>query len=273
MAEPSKVAELVERWESKLPKKRQRPDGVETMFSYVMRWKAAERLQAEEDARTDEGMAARKARLEADAQAEFQRLSREREGEFWAEMPAALSRMGLDAREIRALGDLQERPGVLQARAWRKASDKIFLILGGDPQHGKTIAAASVMAEEAREQLACSTFSAPVWNTGRARLVQAVAVSRLSLWDKEDRRALEHWMRVPLLVLDDLGAEAKTDQVSQSIHELIDRRFRDELRTVITTNLSSKDLASRYGDRIFERLVRNGQWVRVEESQAAGAPH
>jgi len=57
-----------------------------------------------------------------------------------------------------------------------------------------------------------------------------------------------------LLILDDLGAEAKTDWTKDICHELIDYRYRESLPTVITTNLGIYRIKDIYGERIFSRI-------------------
>ena len=57
-----------------------------------------------------------------------------------------------------------------------------------------------------------------------------------------------------LLVIDDLGTERQTDFTENLMFELIDTRFRMELPTIITTNLSREKQQEYYGSRIFSRF-------------------
>jgi len=58
-----------------------------------------------------------------------------------------------------------------------------------------------------------------------------------------------------LLLLDDLGAEydGKGDFIFSSFQAIFDARWENELPIVVTTNLSSEDMARRYGDRVMSR--------------------
>lgn len=57
-----------------------------------------------------------------------------------------------------------------------------------------------------------------------------------------------------VLILDDLGSEEiKTND--EIIYRLINSRYEANKFTVFTTNLTLKSLASRYGERIFSRIV------------------
>lgn len=57
-----------------------------------------------------------------------------------------------------------------------------------------------------------------------------------------------------LLVIDDLGTERQTNFTENLLFELIDTRFRRDLPTIITTNLSPEKQREYYGDRIFSRI-------------------
>lgn len=57
-----------------------------------------------------------------------------------------------------------------------------------------------------------------------------------------------------LLVLDDLGAERDTDNQLDLVVKLLDRRYRADVTTVVTTNLTGPLRAQRYGQRFESRL-------------------
>lgn len=58
-----------------------------------------------------------------------------------------------------------------------------------------------------------------------------------------------------LLVLDDLGSERWTAWAEEQIYTLIDYRYRHEMPTVVTTNMTLKQLEKSLGTRIMDRLV------------------
>ena len=57
-----------------------------------------------------------------------------------------------------------------------------------------------------------------------------------------------------ILMIDDLGTETK----SQSMHiaHILDEREQNNMRTIITTNLSNEDVGERYGQRFLSRIRR-----------------
>lgn len=63
-------------------------------------------------------------------------------------------------------------------------------------------------------------------------------------------------LHVPLLIIDDLGTEPMTKNVTKEyFFDLINERGAAQYKTVIVTNLPFHDLDGRYGERIFSRLM------------------
>ncbi len=58
---------------------------------------------------------------------------------------------------------------------------------------------------------------------------------------------------VDVLVLDDLGAEKKSDWSWEKVFEIVDSR--QGMHTIYTTNFKTKDLEKELGDRNFSRIV------------------
>jgi DNA replication protein DnaC len=57
------------------------------------------------------------------------------------------------------------------------------------------------------------------------------------------------------LCLDDLGAEKTTEYAITTLYLIIDRRIRNEMQTIITTNLSLDEIEATLGARIASRLA------------------
>lgn len=84
-------------------------------------------------------------------------------------------------------------------------------------------------------------------------------LSRLrSNFDKKsadrDSDLMERVKSVPLLILDDFGAEKGSDWVSERLFEIIDHRYSEVLPTVLTTNATPEELKKQVGDRTFDRI-------------------
>ena len=75
--------------------------------------------------------------------------------------------------------------------------------------------------------------------------------------EKSEQAILNLYGSVHLLVLDDLGAEKVSDWVLQVLYLIINRRYENLKKTIITSNFSLKNLAARLGDdRIPSRIER-----------------
>lgn len=96
-------------------------------------------------------------------------------------------------------------------------------------------------------------------NKGIPCLVTNIKRIKNELQDRFEgrQRYLDNLNSFPLLVLDDLGAESKTDYVQDIVYEVIDSRYRANLPIIITTNLTREELlnpANIKQQRIYSRL-------------------
>lgn len=79
-------------------------------------------------------------------------------------------------------------------------------------------------------------------------------------WEKDD--FLRDLLSYPLLILDDLGAERRSEFMQETVFKLVDARYRDGKPMIVTTNLTPDELSKANGigqnriyDRIFERCT------------------
>lgn len=132
-------------------------------------------------------------------------------------------------------------------QAWMGRNDVApVLILSGGPGVGKTVAAAWALASMASS----------------AHADDFVKASTIARWFSAQFGEMVEWAeaakRRPLLIVDDVGAEADPIQMSAALLELIDARQHSALRnrTILTTNLSPKAFANRYPDpRLASRMA------------------
>jgi DNA replication protein DnaC len=131
--------------------------------------------------------------------------------------------------------------------------------LWGEPGRGKTYAAAHAV----RVAVERSKGSKPP-----AKLVSAKQLldSIREGFNGGDRDALRRAEAVPLLALDDLGAERPTDWAIETLTGLIDARTAEGLPTIVTSNYSLGQLRELWGGmpgaRIASRL--GGACERIE---------
>ena len=71
--------------------------------------------------------------------------------------------------------------------------------------------------------------------------------------DEQFAKIDQEMRRVPLLVLDDLGAEKDTDWTRERLFSLIDYRYAELMPTVITTNVDPRQLDERVASRLTDK--------------------
>lgn len=75
---------------------------------------------------------------------------------------------------------------------------------------------------------------------------------------------LEPLLSVPLLILDDLGAEKVTEWVVDRLYVLINHRYNAQFVTVATSNYTLAELAGRGYERMVSRLVDGATVVTID---------
>jgi len=134
---------------------------------------------------------------------------------------AALQRCA--AWTVRYLGWLRKESG-------RPAS--LGMLLTGPPGTGKT-------------HLAAATLHTIIGNGGRGlmmRLVPFLADLRASFNGPSPRMSVEDVQRIPLLVIDDLGAERSTPWAIETLYAILDERIMHRRPTIFTTNQTMDDI-------------------------------
>ena len=82
---------------------------------------------------------------------------------------------------------------------------------------------------------------------------------------------LEMFGGTPLLVIDEVGVQFGSDAEMVQMFEVIDMRYRNELPTVILSNLTGIELKAALGDRGYDRIRENGKFLACKwESHRRG---
>lgn len=68
----------------------------------------------------------------------------------------------------------------------------------------------------------------------------------------------EKYLECDLLIIDDLGTEFSSQFTLSCLYNLFNTRQNRGLATIISTNLSPEELAKKYEDRIYSRIVGSG---------------
>lgn len=67
-----------------------------------------------------------------------------------------------------------------------------------------------------------------------------------------------------ILIIDDLGVEKPSEWVSETIFKIIDRRYREVLPTIITSNLELGELSEHLGDRVASRITEMCDVIKLD---------
>ncbi len=147
--------------------------------------------------------------------------------------------------------DLQGSPQRKLARQLMEAPGDSSWLLWGPPGRGKTGLAAGYLKHWVEQNVRRAAF-VPL-----PRLLSELRASYDADYTELD--VLDRYATIPLLVLDDLGAEAFGNEAwfTDRLYQIIGARH-DSLRPMIfTSNLTPEDLARRLGERIWWRVIES----------------
>lgn len=131
--------------------------------------------------------------------------------------------------------------------AIKAITDNNGLFIYGECGTGKTMLA-SIIANERAELFKSSMF------------IGAVDIfHELNPYSSDSRTAATRKALIknaPCLIIDDLGAEKPSDWTKQTLFEIIDYRYRENLQTIITSNFNINELNSRLSEYEGKRIIR-----------------
>ena len=164
---------------------------------------------------------------------------------------------GIDRRYWYAtLETFEPRDGKREALAWCRGWDcRRSVVLQGDVGRGKT-------------HLGVALLHLAIERGLPARFVSVAGFMdelKARFGDRSDEQSEAHFSRVAnvhVLMLDDLGREQETPWTRERMSTLLDTRYRKQAPTIVTTNLTWKQIAERYGAHIADRM-REWQWFQV----------
>jgi DNA replication protein DnaC len=172
------------------------------------------------------------------------------------DMPRILRGLGAQAVHAEATAfKLSDWPTLKAARrflAQPRPPPYPTLFLAGPTATGKTQAAVFALADWARRHN--WTERATGEERPQAIFAKAIEATSLNRFNGDGGHALERFKRAPVLVLDDLGTQAATGPGASLLYEIIDARYGERRRTVVTTNLGAKELQRDYDERLLRRL-------------------
>lgn len=180
-----------------------------------------------------------------EAQAERNRIIRETRAQKWDEkVPRMWSQWGFSSLPDSYKGALDE---------WLKTKfpDGKNLILYGPTGSGKT-----AMAYAVARELYLNGLKVKIWE-----VADLLGVLRPSYENKDSvsrsDTVLEQVKKADVLVLDDLGAEKRTEKTDELIYTIVNHRWEWKLPIIVTTNF--QELSECVSDRVASRLQHDAE--------------
>lgn len=159
-----------------------------------------------------------------------------------------------DSKLLSCSFDCDDNPQSKHSQAFRRYCDKwekmraknIGLIFFGGVGTGKSFYSGCIANE------IINRYVMPVIVTSIPRILN-------QLFNTEDKNGyISRLANIPLLVIDDLGAERETDYALEQVYTVIDERYKSEKPLIVTTNLTYEELKNptdiRY-KRIYDRVI------------------
>jgi DNA replication protein len=132
-------------------------------------------------------------------------------------------------------------------------SGNSLLLYGENKGNGKTTLACSIANKYIRDTCNSNKLESPVYFIKSAKFLEEVR----SQFDNPDP-AFQHIMKlveiIPLLIIDDIGAEKTSDWVRERLLNLIDERYSNNRSTIYTSNCSLGQISESLGSRLADRL-------------------
>ncbi|USX25801.1 ATP-binding protein [Oxalobacteraceae bacterium OTU3CINTB1] len=131
-----------------------------------------------------------------------------------------------------------------------------FMVMSGQPGTGKSHLAIAIAQSIMGSHTALYTSA-----------IDAVRMIR-NTWRRDSPKSetdvLDMLAGVHLLVLDEVGVQYGTEAEQVSLFDIIDKRYRDMMPTILLTNQNKAGMKAFLGDRSFDRLREGGQWVTFD---------
>lgn len=144
-----------------------------------------------------------------------------------------------------------------------------MLVLAGPKGVGKTLAAAWAMFH-ADPALPFGQR----WKTENAPrfrhindLTEIIARKGEAETDRAERSGAKN---TKCLVVDDVGAEYSTEPFLAFFDAVMNARYGSMGLTILTTNLTAEQFATRYGPRLYDRIRGRGEWMEASHESLRG---
>lgn len=137
---------------------------------------------------------------------------------------------------------------------WSNTSEKgRWLVFSGLPGTGKSHLAVAIlqalMPANVGRYLTCM------------ELIQRIRATWRKDSDQSETEILEKLAAFPLLVIDEVGVQYGTDSEQNHLFDVLDRRYREMMPTILLTNQDKDGFRQFVGDRVYDRMTECAKWV------------
>ena len=179
----------------------------------------------------------------------------------WA-IQQGINRSGIAARFAGAAMDNYQTPTAGQAKALQDCRSYLESVIRGDS--GSLVLLGKVGA--GKTHLACSIAIELMRRTGKQvyyRTVRDVIREVRATWHRDapetEVAVIAKLTQSALMVLDEVGVMAGTDNEMLILFDVLDGRYREGLPTVVSSNLNRQGLQDALGERMYDRLRDGGK--------------
>lgn len=96
------------------------------------------------------------------------------------------------------------------------------------------------------------------------------AATTVADWATEDRARYEEFMRCEWAAIDDIGTEPNEvtnfGRLVYPVRDLLMYRYENDLLTIVSTNLTPRQLSDKYGERLGDRMLEMFQMMVIKEN-------
>lgn len=79
--------------------------------------------------------------------------------------------------------------------------------------------------------------------------------------EQSEQDVIAELASVPLLVIDEIGVQNGTDSEMLHLFDVLDKRYRDLMPTILLTNQNKEGFRQFVGDRVYDRMTECAKWV------------
>lgn len=152
---------------------------------------------------------------------------------------------------------LRIRDAIARVQRWAIADSPRSLLLFGDHSTGKTGLAVALLRCLVLEQGQRGFFASV------PEVLDMLRPSRAEDHDERVGQAMTALRTVPVLIVDDIGAQKDSDWSDERLFIVLEHRKNNLLRTIVTSNLSPEELGERIGPRITWRITEDAEVVHL----------